>query len=312
MSPYFSVIIPLYNKANFIERTLNSVIQQSFKDFEIIIVNDGSTDQSTTIVERFTDSRIRLIHQTNKGVADARNKGIAQSNGKYIALIDADDYWYNDHLEALKIQIEKFPEAGLYCNNYEVFLTESNKQPAQFNFDYGTEPLIVKDFFKASIINSVAWTSAVAFSKEKFDALGGFNPQLDTSEDLDLWIRFALNYKVSFNPEITMSYRYYIADSLTKRETNWTRLDFINNFKKEEAENDSLKHYLDINRYAVALRSKVLDETELFLILKDDINLSNLNWKQRLLLGMPNFILKSAKHIQALLLKQGIYISAFK
>ena len=232
--PYFSVIIPLYNKADYIKSTLLSVLNQDFTDFEVLIINDGSTDNSLEVLEQFSDNRIKLFNQENKGASNARNHGISLANGSYIALIDADDIWYRNHLTELRNQTLKFPDAELYCNNYEVFLNENTVKPAQFNFDFGKDIVLVRDFFKASIINCVAWTSAVAFTKETFETLGCFDETLDTNEDLDLWIKFGLKYPISFNPKVTMSYRSYILDSLTKNETNQIRLDFLNRFKAEE------------------------------------------------------------------------------
>jgi len=312
MMPYFSVIIPLYNKSNYIKESLESVLNQYFEDFEIIIIDDGSTDNSLEIVKQFRDDRIKIYTQENKGVSAARNIGIAKSSGTYIALIDADDIWYSNHLIALKDQIIKFPDAGLYCNNYEIYLTEEKKRNAEFNFHYYNDCLIVRDFFRASIINSVAWTSAVAFCKDKFNAVGGFNTNLDTSEDLDLWIKLSLHYKVSFNPKITMSYRSYIHNSLTKNETNIIRLNFIDSYKAEEEKNDALKHYMDINRYALAIRCKRLKEYDIYKKAKEQIRFSNLNFKQRLLIYLPSFLLVSLKRFQTTLIKNNIYISAFK
>ncbi len=312
MKPFFSVIIPLYNKAKFIEETLQSVLDQDFLDFEIIIIDDGSTDDSVEIVEQFSDSRITLFKQKNTGVSIARNNGITAAKGTYMALIDADDYWYSNHLTALINQIHQFPDAGLYCNNYEVNLSEHTKRNAEFNFNYNTDCLLVKDFFRASIINSVAWTSAVAFTKEKFNAVDGFNPNLDTSEDLDLWIKLALRYTISFNPCLTMSYRYYIHDSLTKKETNLIRLNFMNSYKAEEEKNDALKHYLDINRYSLAIRCKVLKEFDIYKTAKQQILLSNLNFKQKLLINSPRAVLIVLKKVHNALIKNDIYLSAFK
>lgn len=310
--PYFSVIIPLYNKSKYIKKTLDSVINQDFIDFEIIIIDDGSTDKSLNIIREFKDNRIKLQEQENKGVSAARNKGVSLAEGKYIALIDADDIWYSNHLTELQIQIKKFPNAGLFCNNYEIYLDEDTKRNAQFNFTYNADCLIVKDFFRSSIINSVAWTSAVAFDKSKFNAIGGFSEDLDTSEDLDLWIRFALKYQVSFNPNITMTYRSYVQDSLTKKESNQIRLNFVNSYALAEQANDGLKHYLDINRYALAIRCKILKEYDIYKTAKKQILFSNLNLKQKVLINLPRPLLIILKKTQTILIKKDIYISAFK
>ena len=312
MNYFFSIIIPLYNKEDYIKDTLNSVFNQSFTDFEIIIVNDGSTDASMSIVEQFKNEKIRVLQQKNQGVSVARNNGILNAKGQYIALIDADDIWYINHLEELKKQIIQFPDAGLYCNNYEVYLDKNTKRKAKFNFEYKEECLVVKDFFKASIINSVAWTSAVAFTKHTFNAIGGFNTTLHTCEDLDLWLRLALNYDVVFNPTITMSYKTYITDSLTKNENNKVREAFLTNFSKAEQTNTSLKLYLDINRYALAIRCKILKENGIYSRIKAQILKENINYKQRLLLKMPRVVLIISKKIQKTLVSKGIYLTAFK
>jgi glycosyltransferase involved in cell wall biosynthesis len=309
--PFFSVVIPLFNKDQLIQDTIKSVLNQSFNDFEIIIVDDGSTDNSFNIVSRFIDPRIKIIKQTNKGVGESRNVGIYESKGKYIALLDADDYWYKDHLLELKKLIDLFPEAGLYCNNYEVLYSKSNCKKARFNFPYDKECIIVKDYFKASIINSVAWTSSVGFSKSKFNTIGGFNTSLKTAQDLDLWIRFALNHTVSFNPKITMTYKLYVENSLSKNEYNLIRYNFINSYRKVEKYNPSLKLYLDINRFAVALRSKIYGEIEIYQKLKNEIDFKNLNLKQKLLIKSPLFLLQLFKQIQDFLIKNNIYISAY-
>lgn len=310
--PFFSVVIPLYNKEDFIEKTLKSVLNQTFKDFEIIIIDDGSTDESYQIVSQFQDPRIIKVQQENKGVSVARNVGVQYAKSEYIALLDADDSWYENHLFELKKQIILFPDAGLYCNNYEVFYKKNICRKAKFNFHYNNNCVIVKDYFKASIINPIAWSSAVGFSKEKFNSIGKFNTDLKTAQDLDLWIRFALQFKVSFNPIITMSYKLYVNNSLSKNEFNNMRYDFITSYSKEEQLYPSLKTYLDVNRYAVAIRSKMNNEIELYKKLEKEIDYKNLNFKQKILLKFPKFLLKFLKRFQHYLISKKIYLSAFK
>ncbi|MCB0445703.1 MAG: glycosyltransferase family 2 protein, partial [Gelidibacter sp.] len=117
--PFFSVIIPLYNKEKHIKTTLDSVLAQTFNDFEVIIVNDGSTDKSLKIAETFDDKRIHIHTTENKGVSYARNYGVSKSNSNLIAFLDADDYWFPHHLKDLKHLIKKFPNCGLYCKAYD-------------------------------------------------------------------------------------------------------------------------------------------------------------------------------------------------
>jgi len=310
MTPFFSVIIPLYNKDNYIKDALNSVISQSFSDFEVIIINDGSTDKSLINASEIEDNRVIIINQSNAGAPTARNNGISLAKSKYIALLDADDYWHQNHLLELKKLIEIFPGAGLFCNNYQIYYTQDTVRPANFNFDFKNDCLRVDDFFKASITNSVAWTSAVGFTKEKFDAVGGFNTTLKTAQDSDLWIKMALKYDVVFNPTITSSYIFHIDNSLSKNEYNNIRYEFINNFSEEEKSHPSLKLYLDVNRFAIALRCRMNDENDLYKKLKSNIDYNNLNLKQKLLLSCPKFILKLTKQLHGILVRNGLYFSA--
>lgn len=110
-----SVVIPLYNKAHTIVKTLNTVINQTYQNFEIVIVNDGSTDNGVEIIKQnFDDSRIRIINQSNTGVSAARNRGVDESNGEYIAFLDGDDEWHPEYLSTMYELIKKYPYAGLF------------------------------------------------------------------------------------------------------------------------------------------------------------------------------------------------------
>lgn len=113
-SPYFSVIIPAYNAEKYLECTLKSVYQQTFSDFEIVVVNDGSRDRTAEILNAQTDPRLRVFHQENHGVSAARNRAIRESKGKYIAFLDSDDAWIQNHLELARYFFEKYPEYVWY------------------------------------------------------------------------------------------------------------------------------------------------------------------------------------------------------
>ena len=125
--PFFSVIIPLYNKENYIQATIASVLNQTFSDFEIILINDGSTDQSLLIAEKaLSDFEQKTISsQDNKGLSATRNKAISLANGKIMALLDADDLWKPNYLEELHLLITKFPEASVFGTDYLEYYHES-------------------------------------------------------------------------------------------------------------------------------------------------------------------------------------------
>ena len=309
--PFFSVIIPLYNKEEYIENTIKSVLNQTFQYFEIIIVDDGSTDNSFQLVSNIKDPRINLIQQENKGVSVARNTGINQSKSEYITLLDADDLWKREHLHELKRLIEIFPKAGLFCNNYQIRRYKKNIFPASFNFNYSKSCMIVNDFFNANLFDCIPSSSSTGFLKSTFDKIKRYNTHIPSGQDTDLWIKFALHYDIAFNPKITMTYNNYDYTSLSKSKYNVERYTFINSYSNEEKTNKSLKKYLDINRYAVAIRCKLNNEYELHRKLKGEIDYKNLNFKQKILLKFPKFLLKFIKKIQHFLIDKKIYLTSY-
>ncbi len=310
--PFFSIIIPLYNKESYIENTLKSALSQTFQDFEIIILDDGSTDKSVEIVASIKDHRLQLISQDNQGASRARNNAIMASSGEYIALLDADDIWHPDHLLELKKCITAFSHVVLYCGNYEIKRHNDLTTDAVFNFDYDKDCLIIEDFFMATIINFVPSSSSVAFTKAHFLKIGGYDTKLRTGQDIDLWIKFGLLGNIAFNPKITMLYNLFDDSSLSNKEYNEDRYWLINRYLEDEKGNTSLKLYLDVNRYAVGLRSKTYGPKWVSDKLLKDLDTSNLNAKQRFLLKLPVFALKLMKRFQMFLVKKGIYLSAYK
>ncbi|SOD81242.1 glycosyltransferase family 2 protein [Spirosoma fluviale] len=192
-----SIIIPLYNKADYIHKCVTSVLCQTFSEFELIIVNDGSTDNSFAIVQQFADKRIRYIQQKNAGVSISRNNGVATAKYNYISFLDADDWWDTHFLEKMFMLIEDFPEAAIFGCQY--FWIKNNVTTLSVNYEEsGFRGYI--DYFKAY---TYKWwmpltSISVIIKKQFFSKLGGFNPNLRFGEDFDLWIRFSLNYKVAY------------------------------------------------------------------------------------------------------------------
>ncbi|WP_415060983.1 glycosyltransferase family 2 protein [Flavobacterium sp.] len=163
MQPIFSIIIPLYNKEKAIEKTLKSVFHQSFTDYEVLVINDGSTDKSEEKVKRFSDERLRLISTENKGVSQARNLGINEAKGKLIAFLDADDYWFPNHLEKLVELHQKFPEAGLLATNYQFYYSDKKIiQPIFEGIPNKKWSGLVPDFFHYEIPNCLDECSCCA------------------------------------------------------------------------------------------------------------------------------------------------------
>ena len=191
----FSVVIPLYNKAAYLCKSIESVISQAYNDFECIIVDDGSTDSSAEIADGYSAKyqNIRVVHQQNSGVAIARNKGVKESLGDYICFLDADDWWDPNFLLSINETITKIPDAGIYGTNYYYY--KHGKKEVRVNIKTG-----VFDYFKeySKNLQMPLTSSSVCVPKKIFIEMSGFNPKLKLGEDFDLWIRIALKYTTVF------------------------------------------------------------------------------------------------------------------
>ncbi len=309
--PFFSVLIPLYNKENFVQRTLKSLLEQKFKDFEIIIVNDGSTDKSLEIVKSLKTEKINLLNQQNQGVAAARNNGVEVSKGKWIAFLDADDIWKPEHLQELKNCIDELPKAELVSNAYKIKLERSFIKTPVYSKNLSEGINYIDNYLEYSFIDPLFWTSSIAVKKEIFEALEGFDEDLKTGEDLDFMIRFSQKYKIGYNPTHTITYNRITENNLSDAHTLLEKKKYIDKHQKEEGKNPQLKKYLDINRYSLALQAKMNQNKELFQQTLSEINPANLNSKQSLLIKFPGFVLNLLKKIQRALITAGIYKSAF-
>jgi glycosyltransferase involved in cell wall biosynthesis len=204
----FSIIIPLYNKAPYIKKTIDSILAQTFQDFEVIIVNDGSTDNSVEILELILEKiknenflvyqKFTVINQENKGVSIARNNGVKVAKFDYIAFLDADDWWEPAFLEEMRKMIYEFPDSGLWACRY--FVVKNNTKRLvrimlDRNFNKGVINYI-KEY--TNTLEMPVCTGASIIKKSIFNDENGFKPNLSLGEDFDLWIRVALNYNIAY------------------------------------------------------------------------------------------------------------------
>lgn len=199
----FSIIIPLYNKYAYIETALNSVINQTFQDFEVIIVDDGSTDGSAQRVDELfrtqglLSDKYKLIRQLNQGVSTARNNGVKLAHYNYLAFLDADDWWSSEYLEIMKQLIEKYPQAGIYASSYYK-VKYGKTTPAKIGVDVGFQDGLINYF---QVYAKTLWMPLTSITtvikKNVFEELDGFKPQLKLGEDFDLWVRIAEKYPIA-------------------------------------------------------------------------------------------------------------------
>jgi glycosyltransferase involved in cell wall biosynthesis len=207
----FSVIIPLYNKAAYVEKAIQSVLSQTYPGFELIVVNDGSSDNSLEVVRNCQLSIIncQLIDQPNQGVSVARNNGVKVAKYDYIAFLDADDWWEPTYLEEMKTLIDGFPEAGIYgCGYYKV------KNGRYIRANIGVQPGFERGLINYSRVYAktmyMPLTSISSILRKNiFELEGGFKSSLKLGEDFDLWVRVAMKYQVAF---LNKSLAYYNQD----------------------------------------------------------------------------------------------------
>jgi Glycosyltransferases, probably involved in cell wall biogenesis len=197
----FSIIIPLYNKERYIKDALLSVLNQTYQEFEIIVVDDGSTDNSIQRVLEIKDERIRLCKKANGGVSGARNYGIKCANYDFIALLDADDVWLSEYLMDMVSLIKEFPNAYLYSSNFEKRQNGKIRQ-ATNNLNRG----YIDNYFKSLKYGTIIWSSAVIIRKNVFDNVGFFNERISRGEDIDMWTRIAAKYQIAYSNNLNVKY----------------------------------------------------------------------------------------------------------
>ena len=204
-----SIIIPLYNKEASIATALRGVLAQTYQDFEVVVVDDGSTDGGAAVVEQFDDPRIRLIRQTNGGVSAARNRGIAEARGEHVAFLDADDEWMPEFLEEIAALIAEYPECKARATNY-IFNSNGVKSPTILRKMPFTEGRgVLTNYFEvASCSHPPMWTSAVCIDRDLLQEIGGFPLGIKSGEDLLVWARTAVRTQWAFSMRAMAQYNF--------------------------------------------------------------------------------------------------------
>jgi glycosyltransferase involved in cell wall biosynthesis len=307
--PFFSVIIPVYNKALFLGETLKSLLAQTFTDFEVIVINDGSTDGSESVIQSFNDVRIRYYSKENEGVAVARNLGIEKTLGEFICFLDADDYWEPNFLATFKKQIDVLPNHKVFSCAIAIE-TAQKTIPARYSLARITDFQLV-DFFDASRKECILWTSAVAIHKSVFEKTGTFDTQIKKGEDTELWMRIGLQYTIGFIGSILARYRYD-KDSISR---NWHYYFEPYTFEKYvvlEKENVKLKQFLDQNRFSAVIKCKLNGDKATAKVLYNQIDLDGLGLKKTILMEMPNPILRLLVRLKNVAANYGLGNSVFR
>lgn len=196
-----SIVIPLYNKAAYIGRTLETVLAQTCQDFEVVVVDDGSTDGSADVVQQVTDNRIRLVQQQNGGVSAARNRGIDEARGEYIAFLDADDEWKPTYLETQLQLTEKYPQYDVFATNYEFRDEHGTTKPTILRkMPFDSEDGELTNYFEvASCSHPPICSISIMVRKQAIQSVGGFPVGIKSGEDLLTWARLAVRFRIAYS-----------------------------------------------------------------------------------------------------------------
>ncbi|MEJ2611197.1 MAG: glycosyltransferase [Candidatus Thiodiazotropha sp.] len=242
-----SVIIPAYNVGVYLEETLDSVLAQTFKDMEVIIVDDGSTDNTVQIAQKYADAhpgQVKLIQQQNNGPAAARNTGIQSSDSTYIAFLDSDDLWVPGKLAS---QMEFFksqpPEVGLIFSRIARFDNEGLWKAGDSRGPVNHSG----DFYKSLLKGNCITTQTVVVKRSCFDRVGLFDTSPDIIEDYDMWLRIAMEYHMAYQDDLHAVYREHEAGR--SKRLKWSQLAFIAVLQK---------HY-NLNQHNKELSNSILE-----------------------------------------------------
>ena len=217
----FSVVIPLYNKEHYIEATIKSVLNQTCQDFEVLVVDDGSSDNSLELARKYECDKVRVIAQENQGVSVARNTGILNARGEYIAFLDADDEWRPEYLATIQALTDKYPESAIFVTAYAV-----NMGNGKINYSTRLTPrtgCLPSYWLTLAKGYDFVWTSATVMRRNVLIDAGLFKPGEKIGQDLDMWARVArINPKVAYSSRICVNYnRAAEANARTRVRVAW-------------------------------------------------------------------------------------------
>ena len=285
MDIQFSVVIPLYNKEKYVAQTLKSVVGQTYQNFEIIVVNDCSTDNSLGVVQAIDDSRIKIIeHSENKGVSKSRNTGIKTATHHYIAFLDADDQWDSTYLETIRNLVKEYPDESVFATHYrENYIGKSIVPKSKLSKKQKKKSFVISEFFKLNVGRLVITQSCIVISKRVFEKVGFYDENITNAEDIDFYIRCFSYFDLAFNFS-ELSTIYVRDNSLSKKSAVEMRLP---NLLKYLGESTSLDSFIFFYIYVFCHKLKLERKTKELKVQRSKIELDKLTLTQRLLLFSP-------------------------
>jgi len=236
--PLFSIVVPTYNQAEFLPEALDSILSQTYDNWEAIVVNDGSTDQTAEVMKNYAekDARIRIIHKTNGGVASALNEGIKNARGDWICWLSSDDMFEPDKLEVNLQAIEENPDIRFFHTNYFLFDEERRLKCELLSDPRECVPSVelqVLKFFETNYVSGIS----IAIYREVFDHVGGFDEKYRCGQDFDMWLRINARYRAFYIDRKTCVTRWHEKQGMRRfppagsYDSSWACMEFLNSHK---------------------------------------------------------------------------------
>lgn len=292
----FDVVVPVYNKAHSVLRAVESVLSQSYGEFSLYVVDDGSVDDGLVLLNSIEDNRLTILRQENFGVSVARNNGVSAGCSQYVCFLDADDEWDNNFLQRIASLISDYPEATMYSTGHRV-----NEDGVFREITSGsTRRGYVSDFYSQSRELELVNSSKVVLRRDVLERIGGFPPGVKVGEDLYVWILAAFGRKVAYDSAVAVTVFREFNEG--RRERSKLVPYPVEYFSREQSfllESNSLKRYiefiglrhvigsgLDGDFHGGLIRAIALGKVNLFL-----------GFSSALILLIPSFFLRYAKRV---------------
>lgn len=304
----FSVVIPLYNKESYVLKTLQSVIVQTYTDFEIIVIDDASTDNSLELVKQLEDTRIRIIeHEKNLGLSSTRNTGISAANNNYIAFLDADDCWHSNFLERIVMLVKKFPQQKVFATYFEENFNGKILYPkTKISKEKKGSAFVVSNFFELNTGGLILTQSCLVVHRSALENLKGYDSSVTFAEDIDFYIRCFSVYDLAYTFDVYHTQYTTIKNSLTQSST---RDKTYPDLKKYIGISESIDKFIYFYLYCFCQRLKLENNREKYNAFRQLVDLEYLTYLQALMLRLPRFIYRIIILIKKTFLRTGIQLT---
>ncbi|MGB2349896.1 MAG: glycosyltransferase family 2 protein [Flavobacteriaceae bacterium] len=310
MDIQFSVVIPLYNKEEFVAQTLKSVVGQTYQNFEVVIVNDYSNDNSLDVVKAIDDHRIKIIeHSENKGLSASRNTGISAATHTHIAFLDADDYWDSTFLETIVNLIKEYPDESVFATHYrenyndKFFIPKSNLPISSKG-----KTFLVRDFFEINLGRLILTQSCIVVHKNVFEQIGYYDENVTFAEDIDFYIRCFHTYNLAYYNDVCHTQNAAISGSITNSVSHKKTFPKLHKYLNDS---DSLDKFINFYTYCIYRRMKNESARKEMRVYRKQIKFNSLTVLQVLFIYLPLPFYLFLIRVKKRLLNKGYHVSSY-